>query len=83
VRLIRPACVRVAALLALVLAACSRDRPAPVAPTVAAHPAGDPERVLNVYNWTDFIEPSVVARVCARPSWRHRALACIICKKAR
>jgi len=61
VRLIRPACVRVAALLALLLAACSRDRPAPAAPTAAAHSAGDPEPVLNVYNWTDFIEPSVVA----------------------
>jgi putrescine transport system substrate-binding protein len=51
-----------AALLALILAACSRERPAAAAPaTAAANPAADPEPVLNVYNWSDFIEPSVLA----------------------
>jgi putrescine transport system substrate-binding protein len=50
----------------LLLAGCSREPPAtlraaPAARDAAAagHP-GDPERVLNVYNWSDFIEPSVI-----------------------
>lgn len=60
-----------AALLALLLAACSRDQPpgtvgdAPAArdarAAAAAATAGDSERVLNVYNWSDFIDPSVIA----------------------
>jgi putrescine transport system substrate-binding protein len=41
-----------AALLGLVLAACSQHRPLP---------AANAEPVLNVYNWADFIEPSVIA----------------------
>jgi putrescine transport system substrate-binding protein len=41
------------------LAACSKQPAVPPNPTPAA--AGDSEKVLNVYNWTDFIDPSVIA----------------------
>ena len=50
----------------LLLAGCSREPPATVRDAPAARDAaaaghpGDPERVLNVYNWSDYIEPSVI-----------------------
>jgi putrescine transport system substrate-binding protein len=47
-------------LIGLLQAGCSRDRPAAMThDAAAAHDVA--ERVLNVYNWSDFIEPSVVA----------------------
>jgi len=58
--LTRAATWRLAAgLLGLLLEACSRDRPAAMTHDAATHDVAP--RVLNVYNWSDFIEPSVVA----------------------
>jgi putrescine transport system substrate-binding protein len=48
-----------AACMGLLLAACSRDAGAPVRSGDAAHVA-DADKTLNVYNWSDFIDPSVV-----------------------
>ena len=46
-------------LLAMVLAACGARHPA--APASAGHTAGsDEEKILNVYNWSDYIAPDVV-----------------------
>jgi len=49
------------AALAVVLAACG-SKPAETAKTDAAAPAieTDAEKVLNVYNWSDYIEPSLL-----------------------
>jgi putrescine transport system substrate-binding protein len=54
-----------AALVASILAACgSKEPPAATTLEPAAAPASavvtDPEKVLNVYNWSDYIEASVV-----------------------
>ncbi|HEY6452184.1 MAG TPA: polyamine ABC transporter substrate-binding protein [Steroidobacteraceae bacterium] len=55
--------------LAVLLTACGRSSTAPAAPAAspAAGPAGTPagalmdaQKVLNVYNWSDYIDPSVV-----------------------
>ena len=51
--------------MALLLAACSKPAEAPkgdaAAPAAAATAAaGDEEKVLNVYNWSDYIESSVI-----------------------
>ncbi len=53
------------AALALLLGACgSKEAPKPAAQSPAAAPVStvptDPEKVLNVYNWSDYIEESVV-----------------------
>lgn len=52
------------AALALLLAACgSKEAPKPAESPAAAATSGvptDPEKVLNVYNWSDYIEESVV-----------------------
>src|ERR1700729_2839052 len=52
--------------MALIAAACGQRAPPPIAPTAGAagmantsSPA-DEERILNVYNWFDYIDPSVV-----------------------
>jgi putrescine transport system substrate-binding protein len=55
----------VAATVAILLAACSKKEPPPAAEAAPAAPAPaavvtDPEKVLNVYNWSDYIEASVV-----------------------
>jgi len=49
------------AALAVVLAACG-SKPADTAKTEAAAPAveTDAEKVVNVYNWSDYIEPTVL-----------------------
>lgn len=50
----------------LLLAGCSRDQPAAKiqnatgAASAGAPQRGDAKRVLNVYNWSNFIEPSVI-----------------------
>jgi len=59
-----------AVLAAVLLAAgCGRQAPAPPAeggssggagPGAAAAGAGDADKVLNVYNWSDYIDPSIV-----------------------
>ncbi|HEX4051036.1 MAG TPA: polyamine ABC transporter substrate-binding protein [Steroidobacteraceae bacterium] len=48
--------------LAAVLSGCGSAAPAGVQTAPAATQAGatDPEKVLNVYNWSDYIDPSVV-----------------------
>ena len=52
--------------LALALAACSKPAPAPGAGTEATAgapaPAAEEEKVLNVYNWSDYIAPDTVAK---------------------
>lgn len=45
--------------LATLLAACSKSPEAPKADAAAA-PAAAEEKVLNVYNWSDYIEASVI-----------------------
>jgi putrescine transport system substrate-binding protein len=52
--------------MALIVAACGQRAPPPIAPTAGAagmantsSPA-DEERILNVYNWFDYIDPSIV-----------------------
>ncbi|MBM4197297.1 MAG: polyamine ABC transporter substrate-binding protein [Gammaproteobacteria bacterium] len=55
--------ISIAALCALLLTACGggdkpAEKPADAAP--AAGPATDAEKVLNVYNWSDYIEESVI-----------------------
>ncbi|HMA12365.1 MAG TPA: extracellular solute-binding protein, partial [Steroidobacteraceae bacterium] len=49
------------AVLAALLAACG-SKPAETPKTEAAAPAvdTDAEKVLNVYNWSDYIEPSLI-----------------------
>src|SRR5690348_14811544 len=44
-----------------VLAACSRSAPAPTSPTAVAE-----EKVVNVYNWYDYIKPDVLREFTAR-----------------
>jgi putrescine transport system substrate-binding protein len=51
------------AVLALLLSACgSKEVPKPVASAAAPAATGatDAEKVLNVYNWSDYIDPTVV-----------------------
>lgn len=50
------------ALAALALAGCAKKEAAPAAAAAPAGPgvATDAEKVLNVYNWSDYIDPSVV-----------------------
>lgn len=52
------ACMGVAVLM---LAACGKkEEAAPAAPVAAAGPAMDDEKVLNVYNWSDYIAEDTV-----------------------
>jgi len=49
----------------LLLAACGKKEEAPPPPAAGAAPAGetfdtDAEKVVNVYNWSDYIEPTVL-----------------------
>src|SRR5262245_54200846 len=54
----------VSASLVLLLAACGKKEEAPPAPTAATPTAPvydtDAEKVVNVYNWSDYIEPTVL-----------------------
>jgi putrescine transport system substrate-binding protein len=55
----------VAATIAVLLAACGNKEAAPPPPAAAATAAAptvetDAEKVLNVYNWSDYIDPGVV-----------------------
>jgi putrescine transport system substrate-binding protein len=54
----------IAALAALAAFGCGKKPEAPVAaggaPGPAPAPAGAEERVLNVYNWSDYIDPQVI-----------------------
>ncbi len=56
--------VSVAALFALASFGCGKKPEAPpageAAAPPAATPAGDEEKVLNVYNWSDYIDPDVI-----------------------
>lgn len=56
---VKLACIGVAALM---LAACSKkeEAAAPAAPVAAAGPAMDDEKVLNVYNWSDYIAEDTI-----------------------
>jgi putrescine transport system substrate-binding protein len=58
--LLRSACLGV--VLAGLLAACGGSAPSPGAGASAspAVPAAAEEKVLNVYNWSDYIEPSLI-----------------------
>lgn len=60
----KPLRLPVVAIVALLLAACGRKEAAAPPPAAAAAPAPavvtDAEKVLNVYNWSDYIEASVV-----------------------
>jgi len=64
---VRP-CTALALAAALLLASCGRQPAAPPAdngPAGGAAPgatsaAGDADRVLNVYNWSDYIDPGIV-----------------------
>ena len=57
------------ACVGLMIAGCSRDSTLPLAqstspsgsPAVAKNTTAGSEKVLNVYNWTGFIEPSVIS----------------------
>jgi putrescine transport system substrate-binding protein len=52
------------AALGVLLAACGGKKPAEAEAPAAAAPAAietDDEKVLNVYNWSDYIEPTVIA----------------------
>ena len=49
------------ALCALTLAACGKKEEAPQAPQAAAAPANTEEKVLNIYNWPDYITEDMVA----------------------
>ena len=48
------------AALALLLAACGSKEPAKPATAAASAAVTDDEKVLNVYNWSDYIDPEVV-----------------------
>jgi putrescine transport system substrate-binding protein len=56
--------IRTAALaaLALLTGACGRQAPSPAAeaPQAGPAPAAAEEKVLNVYNWSDYIDPQVL-----------------------
>ncbi len=47
-------------LSALVLAGCGRKPAEPAADAAAGAAAGTEEKVLNVYNWSDYIDPAVI-----------------------
>ncbi len=49
------------ALCALTLTACGKKEEAPQAPQAAAAPANTEEKVLNIYNWPDYITEDMVA----------------------
>ena len=49
------------ALCALALAACGKKEEAPRAPVSAAAPVNTEEKVLNIYNWPDYITQDMVA----------------------
>ena len=58
---------RVGWLLALLLAAgCGQQRSAGTAGPAAAEPAAHEERVLNIYNWYDYIKPELLREFAAR-----------------
>ena len=53
--------------LTLLLAACGQKPPAPAPAASSSAPAGQPaaldtdaEKVVNVYNWSDYIDPDVI-----------------------
>jgi putrescine transport system substrate-binding protein len=49
------------AALALLLSACgSKEAPKPASSAAAPTAATDAEKVLNVYNWSDYIDPTIV-----------------------
>ncbi len=54
---VKLACLGVAALM---LAACGKKEEAAPAPVAATGPAMDDEKVLNVYNWSDYIAEDTV-----------------------
>lgn len=61
--ILKPGCYALTALAALALAGCgTKQAAAPSAATAAAEAAQvtDDEKVLNVYNWSDYISPDVV-----------------------
>jgi putrescine transport system substrate-binding protein len=45
---------------ALLLASCGRQPAAPSADSGSASAAADADKVLNVYNWSDYIDPTIV-----------------------
>lgn len=47
------------AAIALWLAACGKQPESPAAGAPAAAPAGE-EKILNVYNWSDYVDPKVI-----------------------
>ena len=49
------------ALCALTLVACGKKEEAPQAPVAAAAPGNTEEKVLNIYNWPDYITEDMVA----------------------
>lgn len=55
----RPSRLLLPALLAAAVVACNRTEPAPDSADEAAAPAA--ERTLNVYMWSDYIDPKMVA----------------------
>jgi putrescine transport system substrate-binding protein len=55
-----PAAFRVAALVALLGGCSGGSPPAPIDWATTPPGAQDPEKILNVYNWSDYIEPGVI-----------------------
>ena len=53
--------VGLGAALAALLSACGGSAPGAAASASAAVAAGPEEKVVNVYNWSDYIEPGVIA----------------------
>jgi putrescine transport system substrate-binding protein len=49
------------ALCALTLTACGKKQEAPQTPVTAAAPANTEEKLLNIYNWPDYITEDMVA----------------------
>ena len=49
------------ALCALTLTACGKKQEAPQTPATAAAPANTEEKLLNIYNWPDYITEDMVA----------------------
>lgn len=49
------------ALCALAATACGKKEAAPQAPVTAAAPANTEEKILNIYNWPDYITQDMVA----------------------
>jgi putrescine transport system substrate-binding protein len=56
---VRP-CTALALAAALLLASCGRQPAAPAADSASASAADDADKVLNVYNWSDYIDPTIV-----------------------